>query len=258
MANDTQTNGTAALTTADATPIAAFSSQSNFEAAQRMAKALATSSLVPEAYRNNLPNVLIAMELASRVGASVFAVMQNLDIIHGQPSWRAKFLIATVNACGRFSPIRFRFCGTEGTDTWGCRAVAKDVETGEECLGPLVTLAMAKAEGWATKSGSKWKTLPELMLCYRSAAFWTRLYAPELSLGMATAEEAHDIQSPHAAIVAELPRALVPGSPKALEEELMGKKPAPVVLEPPPKPKSGPTLEIDPETGEIVPPESDS
>lgn len=255
MANDTTTtNGsTQALVNLDdgGAPIAAFASEEKFNTANRMAKALAHSSLVPEAYRANVANCLIAMEIASRVGASVFAVMQNLDIIHGNPSWRAKFLIATVNACGRFSPIRFRFSGTEGTETWGCRAVAKDVETGEECLGPLVTIAIAKAEGWSTKSGSKWKTLPELMLCYRAAAFWTRLYAPELSLGMNTAEEAHDIHAAPAALVAELPTALVPKNPKALEDALMGKKAAPVVLEAPPKP----IIEIDPETGEIVPPE---
>jgi len=262
MANDIQTatNGTTALTTVDdgGSPIAAFASEEKFNTANRMAKALAHSSLVPEAYRGNVANCLIAMEIASRVGASVFAVMQNLDIIHGNPSWRAKFLIATVNACGRFSPIRFRFSGTEGTESWGCRAVAKDVETGEECLGPLVTMAIAKAEGWSTKSGSKWRTLPELMLCYRAAAFWTRLYAPELSLGMNTAEEAQDMRAVPAQLVSELPAALVPKNTKALEEELLGKRPDPGVLEAPPKPSSKPTLEIDPVTGEIVPPEAGS
>ena len=172
--------------------IAAFSSQGNFEAAQRMAKALSSSSLVPKDYQGNLPNTLIAMELASRVGASVFMVMQNLDIIHGRPSWRSQFLIATVNACGRFTPIRYDFQGDPGDKDWGCRAVAKDRETGEECVGPLVTMEMASAEGWATKNGSKWKTLPELMLCYRAATFWTRSYAPELSMGMHTADEVED------------------------------------------------------------------
>lgn len=197
--NDQQTNGAASTAVAvrDAKDpgrsIAAFSSQGNFESAQRMAKALSSSSLVPKDYQGNLPNTLIAMELASRVGASVFMVMQNLDIIHGRPSWRSQFLIATVNACGRFTPIRYDFQGGPGDKDWGCRAVAKDRETGEECIGPLVTMEMAQAEGWATKNGSKWKTLPELMLCYRAATFWTRIYAPELSMGMQTADEIEDV-----------------------------------------------------------------
>lgn len=168
-----------------------------FVHAQRVAKALSSSGLMPKEYQgpNNIPNVLIAMEVAHRIGASPFAVAQSLDIIHGRPSWRASALIAMVNACGRFTPIRFRFQGKEGTPSWGCRAVAKDKESGEECVGTLITIGMAQAEGWATKSGSKWKTMPELMLQYRAAAFWARVYAPELSLGMHTAEERQDVMS---------------------------------------------------------------
>lgn len=173
--------------------IDAFASEGNFVSAQRMAKALSASSLVPEAYRGNVANTMIAMEVAARIGASVFAVMQNLDIIHGRPSWRASFLIATVNACGRFSPLRFRFQGKEGTDGYGCRAVAKDRESGEECVGALITMGLAKAEGWASKNGSKWKTMPEQMLMYRAAAFWSRVYAPEKALGMHTSEEMVDV-----------------------------------------------------------------
>jgi hypothetical protein len=175
------------------TAVNAFSSGSAFVAAQRMAKALASSSLVPKDYQNNIPNCLIAIEMASRVGCSVFAVMQNLDIIHGRPGWRSQFLIATVNACGRFTPLRFRWQGTPGKLDWGCRAVAKDKADGEECVGSLITMDTAKVEGWYDRGGSKWKTIPEQMLMYRAAAFWTRVYAPELSLGMHTADETEDI-----------------------------------------------------------------
>lgn len=199
--------------------LSAFSSEANYLASVRMAKALSQSSLVPAAYQGtgNIPNVLIAMELANRIGASVFMVMQNLDIIHGRPSWRAQFLIATVNSSGRFTPLRFRWQGSAGSDDWGCRATAKDRSDGEPCIGPLITIAVAKAEGWMGKSGSKWKTLPELMMMYRAAAFWTRTYAPELSLGMHTAEEAADIRDDVAA------PGFAAGDTKALEAELRGR-----------------------------------
>jgi hypothetical protein len=178
----------------DTRAISAFSSESAFIVSQRMALALSASSLMPKAFqgRENIPNVMIAMELASRIGASVFMVAQNLDIIHGRPGWRSQFLIATVNASKRFTPLRFRFQGKAGTDDWGCRAYAKDVSDGEECQGALIDIRMAKAEGWSTKPGSKWVTMPEQMLMYRSAAFWTRVYCPELALGIATSEEAID------------------------------------------------------------------
>jgi hypothetical protein len=71
--------------------------------------------------------------------------------------------------------------------------VATDKATGEVLEGPTVSLEMAKAEGWLTKTGSKWVTMPELMLKYRAAAFFGRLYAPEVLMGMQTSEEVIDI-----------------------------------------------------------------
>jgi hypothetical protein len=157
----------------------------------REAMALSKSDLVPEQYRGNPANVMIAMELASRINASVIAVMQSLYIIHGKPSFSSSFLIGCVNSCGRFTPMRFRFDG-EGDD-YGCRAVAKEIESGEECVGVKVTRRMVNAEGWSKKSGSKWLTMDELMYTYRAATFWTRVYAPEISLGMRTTDEYEDI-----------------------------------------------------------------
>ena len=220
MPNDTETKPSAPLALANQAnaPITSpFSGDNAFTGAQRMAKALASSELMPQAYRNNIPNTLIAMELAHRTGASVMMVAQNLDIIHGRPSWRAQFLIATVNACGRFTPLRFRFQGEEGKPDWGCRAVARERETNEECIGPLITLKMAADEGWPKKNGSKWLTMPELMLTYRAAAFWARTNAPELSLGIQTTEEVIDM---HGAMQHELPEQLAPQGAAALEAVL--------------------------------------
>jgi hypothetical protein len=181
--------------------------QSGFELAQRQAKAYASSTLVPTAYRNNIPNVLIAMELANRIDASVFAVMQKMYIVHGKPAFEATFLIATVNACGRFTPIRYRFEGKQGSDNWGCRAYATDKESGEECVGPLVNMAMVKKEKW--DENPKWKSMPELMFHYRAAAFWTRVFAPELSMGMHSQDEIEEmgpvIDIGNAAVVADSP-----------------------------------------------------
>ena len=175
-------------------PLSAFSSENAFVSVQRMAKALASSTLVPDAYRGeaNLGNCIIALELSQRIGASVMAVMQSMVPIHGKPTWSASFLIATVNSCGRFSPMRFRWVGKEGTDEWGCRAFAVERDSNLELVGALVNINMAKVEGWYGKSGSKWKTMPEQMLQYRAGAFWCRTYAPEIALGMHTSEEVQD------------------------------------------------------------------
>ncbi|QBQ54927.1 hypothetical protein [Nitrosococcus wardiae] len=95
------------LAVKEETPMSAFGSIQAFESVQRMATMLAKSDMVPKQYQDNLPNCVIALEMANRMGASVFAVMQNLAIVHGKPSWEAKFIIGAINSCGRFSPLRF-------------------------------------------------------------------------------------------------------------------------------------------------------
>lgn len=171
-----------------------FGNPGNFEHAQRVAKMLASSSLIPKDYQGNIQNTMIAMEMANRIGASPLMVMQNLYIVQGKPSWSSTFIIAALNACNKFSPLRYEMSG-EG-EQYGCRAWAYDIETKDKLEGPKVTLEMARAEGWLTKGGSKWKTMPELMFRYRAAAFFGRLYAPEILMGMMTAEEIMDIQPP--------------------------------------------------------------
>lgn len=199
------------ITTTGQRAVSAFSSMQAFEDAQRMAKALCSSPLVPKEYQGeaNLGSAVIALELAQRMNASPLMVMQNLDIIHGRPSWRAQMIIAAVNACGRFSPVRYEMGGTDANPS--CRAYAHDKANGERLDGPKIDVAMAKAEGWYGKSGSKWQTIPELMLRYRAAAWWGRQYAPELLMGLPTVEESYDVIdiTPEAVRVDEEPESRV-------------------------------------------------
>jgi hypothetical protein len=187
-----------------------FSGIQAFEDAQRIAKALASSTLIPPQFQGQqgFANCLVALEIAGRMGISPFLAMQHLHVIHGRPSWSSSFIIAMVNGCGRFSPLRFEISGTG--DSLACYAVASDLASGQELKGPTITMAMAKKEGWATKSGSKWQTMPELMIRYRAAAFWGRLYASDMLLGMQSQEEVVDVEpvtvtaAPAATTVADL------------------------------------------------------
>lgn len=172
---------------------AVFNDLAQFESAQRIATALSKATNVPEAYQNNIPNILVALEMAYRMNASPLMVMQNLDIIHGKPAFNAKFTIAMINACGRYTPLRFRFSGSGDSRT--CQAYATELATGEELSGPVASIAMAKSEGWYDRKGSKWRSMPDLMLTYRAAAFWSRIYEAGLTMGMHTAEEIHDISN---------------------------------------------------------------
>lgn len=170
-----------------------YNSLQAFQDGQRIANALASSSLVPQDYRGNVANTLVALEMAQRTGSSPMAVMQNMHVIHGRPSWSSQFVIAALNSCGRFSPLRFKVTGKDDDET--CIAWAYDKATGEELEGPPVSIGMAKAEGWYSKNGSKWKTMPQLMLRYRAAKFFGNLYAPDILMGMHASEEVEDFGS---------------------------------------------------------------
>lgn len=195
--------------------------QRQFEAMQRCAKPYAESTIVPTSYRGNIGNCIIALDLAYRMQLPALTVMQNLYIVNGNPSWASKFLVASINTCGRFTNLRYRkrLLGTlgkvkynalewdeqkkrkttvlrefdaTGIENWECVAYAVEKSTGETLEGDAVTIEMAIKEGWYTKDGSKWVTMPQLMLSYRAAAFWQRVYAPEMSMGFRTVEEERD------------------------------------------------------------------
>jgi hypothetical protein len=211
---------TSALTTTPSRDV--FSSIQAFEDGQRIGKCLCSSDIVPQQYQGQkgLGNTMVAMEMAYRMGLSPLQVMQNLHIIHGRPSWSSQFIIALINGCGRFEPLRYEMTG-KGDDL-ACYAMAKEKATGNDLVGPTITMAMAKAEGWASKSGSKWKTMPELMIRYRAAAFWGRLFVPELLCGIThTQEEAIDIQEVSVSAVSDL-NAKVAEQPKPepVEDEI--------------------------------------
>jgi hypothetical protein len=172
-----------------------FASSHGFELAQRMAKALVTSDIVPKRFQGlqNIGSALIVLNMAQRMGSDPLMTMQNLYVVHGSPSFSSQFMTAIFNQSGRYSTMKYRFSGEEGKDDWGCRAYATELSTGEEISGPLVTIDVAKKEGWYGKAGSKWQTIPELMLRYRAAAWLIRTTAPELSMGMQTKEELVDV-----------------------------------------------------------------
>jgi len=172
------------------TDLSTFGNKEGFEHSMRVAKALSVSDLVPQQYKGNVSNCLIAMDISKRIGASELMVMQNLYIVHGKPAWSSQFLIATLNACKKFSPLRYEEDEKNGGR---CRAYAVDLATGERLEGVWVTMEMAAAEKWLDKAGSKWKTMPQLMMRYRAAAFFTRQFAPEVSMGIMTSEEVIDI-----------------------------------------------------------------
>ena len=168
-----------------------FGTSDNFKMAWQMSQALAESTVVPATFQKNPSNCLIAIEQANRLNMSPFMVMQNLYIIQGKPSWSSKFLIAMINGSKKFdSELQYDEKKDASGKPYSC--LAWTMKNGRRVEGMEVTMDMAKDEGWLAKNGSKWKTLPALMLRYRAASFFANLNCPELTLGIYTQEEYED------------------------------------------------------------------
>lgn len=187
----------------------------------RVSEALSRSDIIPKAYQGKAANCLIALEMARDLGISSLAVMQNLDVIQGKPSWSSQFIISRINASGRYSPLKWKIERTKenlkGTEyveyTWQNKqrvaqkkkyeydllnvkfiAYATSLDTGEIEESIEIDYKMAIQEGWLQKEGSKWQTMPELMGRYRSAAFFGRLNCPDILNGLQSSEEIRDVE----------------------------------------------------------------
>ena len=169
-----------------------YKNTDSFEFAQRQAKSLCESDLVPISYRGQkgLPNCLVALEMSKRMNLSPLTVMQNLNIIHGRPTWSAQFISSQIMGCGRFENFDYLVKG-EG-ETLEVQCIAKRIADQKIIKGTAVSMKMARLEGW-TKN-PKYTSMPELMLRNRAATFFGRQYIPDLLLGVQTSEEVVDIQ----------------------------------------------------------------
>lgn len=182
--------------------VSPFTDRESFQKAFDIGKQVASSQLVPQNYQGKPTDCVIAIDMANRMGVSPMFVMQNLYVVKGKPSWSGQACMSLIRGSGEFEKVRPVYIGEKGTDSWGCYIQARDKETGEIVKGPEVTISMAKAEKWYSKPDkygnetSKWQTMPELMLSYRAAAFFARVYIPNALMGVSVESEVEDISKP--------------------------------------------------------------
>ena len=177
------------------TDLAVFSTIEGFETGIRMANALSSSSIVPQNFQGqqNLGSCLIALDLAARMGLNPLVLMRGLYVVHGTPSFSGQFLAALINSSGLYkTKLKYEQVGDVGKPSFGYRCFAYDWD-GDKIYGPTVTMQTAASEGWIAKN-PKWKSIPEMMLKYRAAAWFQRTNCPELTFGIPTREEVEDAE----------------------------------------------------------------
>lgn len=179
--------------------VSPFASVDSFKTIFDIGKMFASSQLVPQSYQGKPMDCTIAVDMANRMGVSPMMVMQNLYVVKGKPQWSGQACMSMIKASSEFKDVRPVYVGERDTDDWGCYIRATDVKTGELVEGTLITIKMAKEEGWYSKKDkygnetSKWQTMPQQMLAYRAASFFARVYIPNALMGVHVEGEVEDL-----------------------------------------------------------------
>ena len=166
-----------------------------FELEQRKAKAFVATDFFPAHLRKgnetaNIGTAIIVLDLAQRMNIGALEVAQSIYIIHGKPSFETKFLVARLNSSGLLKGRLQTIVSPDGNSAH-CEAI--DAQTGQLLKGTTITMEMARREGWLSKNGSKWQTMPELMMKYRAQSFFINEFFPEVKYGLKTSDEVEDI-----------------------------------------------------------------
>jgi hypothetical protein len=170
--------------------VAGFDGNS-FELMQRLATLMASSTLVPEHLRKGTPqerlaNCFLVVNQANRWGMDPFAVAQSVAVIAGKLCYEGK-LVAAVLAAKLGVKLRYEWDNQPG-EKLGI-VVSGDID------GATQSVRGTAAEWKTTRQGTPWiPSQYRKMLAYRGAREWARLYAPEVMLGIYTADELGDLE----------------------------------------------------------------
>lgn len=199
--------------------------QQRFEIISKEAERLAKCSYLPDTLRGKQDDCAILIELAITAKIPPFLLAQEMYVVHNRFAFSSKFIIAQIQKV--FPDLNWEYFGEVGdtgeierkpkldakgnplTDSKnnpiyetgkiireGRACVAYATRNGQRIEGPRVSMAMARAEGWYDKNGSKWQTMSEVMLRYRAACFFKNFYCPDVMFGIKSVEEEHDIIDP--------------------------------------------------------------
>ncbi len=213
------------MTPPPAAPVT-LTSFGSVEQMYKLAMTLAESDIIPLRYQGKPGNVIIALDVASRMGMNPLMVMQNIYVVHGSPGISGQFALALLYRSSKYRRIEFQLLDPKKGWEAGMRVVGHRKDDPEDKfpdIGTAVTPEMIKGEKWDAdkydKKGnliiSKWKTLGEQMMRYRAASLFARVYCPELLMGMLTDDELEDAHAQEQAMRNVTPAPALFGEPQA-------------------------------------------
>ena len=144
-----------------------------------------STSILPDVYRNNPANVLIAVGLGQAMGLSPAESLYRIAVIKGKPSASAELIAANVRKAGH----KLRIKVTEDPPSATCTIIRAD--------DPDEPTVIVRDMPWAQRMGlagePNYKKQPSTMLSYRAITACARLACPEALYGVTyTPDELED------------------------------------------------------------------
>lgn len=143
-------------------------------------------SILPDAYRGNPANALIAVGLGASMGLSPAESLYRISVIKGKPSASAELIASNIRKAGH----KLRVVGNESSCT------ATVIRADDPDFPFEVTRDMAWAKGMGLASQDNYRKQPGTMLQWRAITAVARLACPEALYGVAyTPDELSDFGS---------------------------------------------------------------
>ena len=159
----------------------------NLTEAMDFAKVISQSPMVPDAYRNQPANVLVAVQWGYELGLAPMQALQNISVINGKPSIWGDSMLALVKAHPAFRGIK------EYMDGEVAVCIVKRALRDGEIEETKKTFSMVEARhAKLTGKGGAWQNYPNRMLQLRARGFALRDSFPDAIKGLITVEEARD------------------------------------------------------------------
>lgn len=203
-----------------------------FDHMWRIAKVMASGSLIPETLRTHkvggnivpLPpevtaaNCFLVVNQAVRWGMDPFAVAQCCSVVHGRLMYEGKLVAAVIQS---ISKVRLRYEYNEATGkALGIRVVGR-LPGEEEERDIFGTVADWETSGNNSPWGKpgNWRR----QLAYRGAREWARLHDPSALLGVYADDEFDEVEAKPQAIEAKPKPLLTSSFPKKVKPALAAK-----------------------------------
>ena len=176
------------------------------------AQTVADGSLLPQAYRGNPANVLIAVNLGQAMGLGPAESLYRINVIQGKPTASAELIAAQVRKAGHKLRI------DKDEERQSVTATIVRCDDPDYPISETRDAAWAKSMGLASKDN--YRKQPMTMLTWRAITAAAREACPEALYGVAyTPDEMSDFQPESKATEASAaPRSAAPAKAKAQQK----------------------------------------